>query len=133
MLSLSIYVCISDITNRLISNSIVYAILTISLCIGKLEYINNFKSIVLIVISLAFFFTRYIGGGDAKLIISYLPLIKEDYIFAYVNLTLLSGGVVVICLCVYETLFDRDILKEQGVPYGVAIVSGALVSSIASL
>ncbi|MEZ9666848.1 prepilin peptidase [Vibrio breoganii] len=123
-----IIICIYDIKYRLIKNEILSFLLLISILITS----NDFDKIVLsVLISLLIAFVLYIahiwGGGDSKLLIALSPLFLPQQIPDFIVATLLCGGMLSFFYWTKYHIVSKNI-PDKGLPYGVAIVSGANLS-----
>jgi prepilin peptidase CpaA len=82
--------------------------------------------LLLLAIPLALLFgLRVIAGGDVKLMLALALWIPVQHLLAYAMIVVLAGGIIGGGLRVLSLIFWR--IKSDSVPYGLAIVFGALV------
>lgn len=67
---------------------------------------------------------KVIAGGDVKLMLALALWIPAQSLLAYAMIVILAGGVIAVGLRVLSLIFWR--VKSDSVPYGLAIVAGAL-------
>lgn len=95
---------------------------------GNKEIATVFISFVICLsIGVTLFLVNIWGGGDSKLLISLSPLFSPSGLMDFFFGILFCGGI----LSVVYLIKYRFILKmplERGLPYGVAIVFGAILS-----
>jgi prepilin peptidase CpaA len=93
----------------------------------------------LLVAGIALFATGTFGGGDAKLIAAGGFWIGPDLLVQYIAYIAIFGGVLALSLLAYRRVIPATALplpdwalrlyaKDSGIPYGVAIAAGALVT-----
>ncbi|QIA65835.1 hypothetical protein GT360_20190 [Vibrio astriarenae] len=120
-----------DIKWRYISNKLVLLVFLISWSL-----FDSSSEISYYIASGVFFSFLYaaniIAGGDLKLILAFLPGVNTEYMLSTICLMGILGGCVAL-LCFLYGFSKKDWLETHGLPYGVAIVSGFLVGSAASL
>ncbi|OBT15843.1 hypothetical protein A9264_06010 [Vibrio sp. UCD-FRSSP16_10] len=122
----ALYIIISDIRYRLISNRMVSTVFIISCYISSswMAWSDVFSSMILIsIISILIYFFKVWGGGDSKLLISLSPLFPFHIWPIVLYCIVCIGGLVTLFYWFkVRVLFVNNV--ERGVPYGVAILLG---------
>ena len=116
----------TDINQRIISNTAVLALLIVIVPFSFLFYGDLFFSnaIASLVIGFVIFYFGIIGGGDIKLISVLMLATPTTNIVPFLFLTSMTG----LFLIIFGCLFFRQSIKENGLPYGVAISGGFLLT-----
>ncbi|PJG83354.1 A24 family peptidase [Caviibacterium pharyngocola] len=116
----------SDIKSRIISNKCIGILFPLVIALAWLNYETVFvlSAVVALVICFLLFTLKVMGGGDAKMISVLMLALPNEQIISFVFFTALSGLVVVII----GLIFFRTAIREQGLPYGVAISCGFLIN-----
>ncbi|SMB78944.1 prepilin peptidase CpaA [Pasteurella testudinis DSM 23072] len=116
----------SDINQRIISNSTVLTLLIFIVPFSFLFHGDVFISNALIslVIGFMIFYFGVIGGGDIKLISVLMLATPTNHIVPFLFLTSIVG----LLLIIVGWIFFRHSIKENGLPYGVAISAGFLLT-----
>ncbi|MEZ9467085.1 A24 family peptidase [Vibrio breoganii] len=127
-LGIAVSICVYDIKYRLIKNEILFFLLLTSMLITS----NDIDKIVLSVfisslIAFALYIAHIWGGGDSKLLIALSPLFLPQQIPDFIVATLLCGGMLSFFYWTKYRVVSKNI-PDKGLPYGVAIVSGANLS-----
>lgn len=120
----------SDIRFRRISNTqnLVLTLLLLGLCYGldlKPYFIHSLVSLAL---GALLFYTGVIGGGDVKLNAALFLVLPLDLIVPYLFFVSLCGAVLAILLLLKAKISKDKRALKRGVPYGVAIIFGFLLS-----
>lgn len=84
--------------------------------------INVMAAMIIFVFGFILFCLNIMGGGDVKLIALLALFIPEGMVASYLLLMSLLGGTIVLI----GLVFFRHSMRENGVPYGVAI-SGSFI------
>ena len=121
-----LWVGYSDVRFRLIPNVLVLMLMLSAVVLGWITHqqLNLWPAFGILLAGFVLFCLRIVGAGDVKLMsalaISLTPLQAWDFIL----LTALCGGLVVVVglLCAFRQL------RKKGVPYGVAISMGFLLT-----
>ncbi|MBN6065603.1 prepilin peptidase [Aggregatibacter actinomycetemcomitans] len=127
---LLITLSITDIRSRIISNRIVLLLLIITIPLSLLKYQTIFIVPALCALAIGFllFTLNVIGAGDVKLIAVLMLMIPNDEIFPFFFFTTFAG----LGLIIIGWLFFRKSIKENGLPYGVAISLGFMTNLVLS-
>ncbi|PNI05543.1 hypothetical protein C1N32_05420 [Vibrio diazotrophicus] len=131
---LSIKVMCSDFKSRMIKNEICILIFINNIILGyvKNSFPDNFTYVSFYAILIIIVWSKgYIGGGDAKLLISFLFSIESQYIiFAFCFMGIIGGSQLFIISI--KNKFIKGIYFEHGyqVPYGIPISISFCVFSI---
>ncbi|WP_232495831.1 prepilin peptidase [Novosphingobium kaempferiae] len=125
----------ADITRRRIPNGLCVAIGAMALVYatacggwaGIVDFATRGGIAVLVAVPLLMLFAmRQIGGGDVKLALALLLWIPVAGMPLMLGVTVLTGAFLALALKLLARLFC--FVRADSVPYGVAIVAGALVS-----
>lgn len=131
-----LWVSISDIRHRQISNTACLIILGTSLVSSVTSGFIAESAIGCIVVFMTFFllwYLRVLGAGDVKLISAFSLGISPDFLVLFLVITGLSGGIQIAVMYIIA-LFGRRSPFQRGIPYGVSIsVSGVFFSCISSI
>ena len=121
---------ISDIRSRIISNRIVLLLLIVAIPLSLLKYQTVFIVPALCTLTIGFllFMLNIIGAGDVKLITVLMLMVPNDEIFPFFFFTTFAG----LGLIIIGWLFFRKSIKENGLPYGVAISLGFITNLVLS-
>ncbi|WP_109079066.1 A24 family peptidase [Aggregatibacter kilianii] len=127
---LLITLSITDIHSRIISNRIVFLLLITVIPLSLLKYQTLFIVPALCALAIGFllFTLNVIGAGDVKLIAVLMLMIPNDEIFPFFFFTTFAG----LGLIIIGWLFFRKSIKENGLPYGVAISLGFMTNLVLS-
>lgn len=120
------YLSWTDISKREISNKgvMVVAVLAVALSLLKYHDIFLLSAGIALVVGFLLFQFNVMGGGDAKLIAVLMLALPTEQITTFLFLTTFSG----LFLIIFGWLFFRKSIKENGLPYGVAISFGFLAT-----
>ncbi|WP_081959541.1 A24 family peptidase [Aeromonas finlandensis] len=121
-----IWICITDITHRTISNYWVTVCIILVLLINILEGrgIHVIPASVLLAVGFILFNLNVIGGGDVKLMTVLALAFDAQGVLLFLHATAIFGGVIaLLALC-----FFRKRSMTQGVAYGVAITAGFITA-----
>lgn len=121
-----IWICITDIRYRTISNQLVLACAILVLLIGFMEErdIHLIPASLLLLVGFILFNFNVIGGGDVKLMTVLALAFDAQGVLLFLHATAIFGGVIaLLALC-----FFRKRSIEQGVAYGVAITAGFITA-----
>jgi prepilin peptidase CpaA len=131
------------ITNKL-NTAIATAFLLLALPMGMAvpEIFSHIKvGLITIIISLALFYVGVYGGGDAKMTGAVALWLGPAPMMPFIFVTAIAGGLLVFILIISRRLAmrfglpqspkwaRRMLRKRSGVPYGVALGIGAIVSA----
>lgn len=118
----------TDIQNRIISNRIILILGLVIIPLAWLQYQQIFIIPALIALFIGFllFSLRVIGAGDVKLIAVLMLIIPNNQLFSFFFFTTFSGLLVIII----GWIFFRKSIRENGLPYGVAISLGFLINLV---
>ena len=118
----------TDIKRRIISNKIVLSLFLVIVPLAWIQYENIFVIPALIALFIGFllFSLRIIGAGDVKLIAVLMLAIPSDQVFSFFFFTTFSGLLVIII----GWIFFREYIRQNGLPYGVAISLGFLINLV---
>jgi tadV len=121
---------ISDIRSRIISNRILLLLLIVAIPLSLLKYQTVFIVPALCTLTIGFllFMLNIIGAGDVKLITVLMLMVPNDEIFPFFFFTTFAG----LGLIIIGWLFFRKSIKENGLPYGVAISLGFITNLVLS-
>ncbi|QUM90468.1 prepilin peptidase [Moritella sp. 36] len=131
--TLSVFICISDLKIRHISNFNCVCIFVLCLLI----FINNYDYLSIINSSLVlicgFMLNRFnmMGGGDAKLLFAFSIAISPSYLLLTIMVIVFIGGLQAAILILFSWYKKEP--YTRGVPYGFAICVGALFGIAASI
>ncbi|MEZ9510748.1 prepilin peptidase [Vibrio breoganii] len=128
LLVLCVYICYTDLLQRKIFNSSVAIVFLFGLYLSNQNLSSIFLSLgICFLIGILLIVAPIWGGGDSKLLIALSPLFTPMQLPDFFIATLLCGGVLsVIYWIKYRMIFKKAI--DVGLPYGVAIVCGAILS-----
>ena len=118
----------TDIKARIISNKIILNLFLVIVPLAWVQYENVFFIPALIALFIGFllFSLKVIGAGDIKLIAVLMLAIPSDQIFSFFFFTTFSGLLVIII----GWIFFRESIRQDGLPYGVAISLGFLINLV---
>lgn len=121
---------ISDIRSRIINNRILLLLLIVAIPLSLLKYQTVFIVPALCTLTIGFllFMLNIIGAGDVKLITVLMLMVPNDEIFPFFFFTTFAG----LGLIIIGWLFFRKSIKENGLPYGVAISLGFITNLVLS-
>ena len=121
---------ISDIRSRIISNRIVLLLLVVIIPLSLLKYqtVCIFPALCALTVGFLLFMLNVIGAGDVKLITVLMLMVPNDEIFPFFFFTTFAG----LGLIIIGWLFFRKSIKENGLPYGVAISLGFITNLVLS-
>lgn len=130
ILLLLIILSITDIRSRIISNRVILLLLIAIIPLSLLKYQTVFIVPALCALAIGFllFMLNIIGAGDVKLITVLMLMIPNDEIFPFFFFTTFAG----LGLIIIGWLFFRKSIKENGLPYGVAISLGFVTNLVLS-
>ena len=130
ILLLLIILSITDIRSRIISNRVILLLLIATVPLSLLKYQTVFIVPALCALAIGFllFMLNIIGAGDVKLITVLMLMIPNDEIFPFFFFTTFAG----LGLIIIGWLFFRKSIKENGLPYGVAISLGFVTNLVLS-
>lgn len=113
-----------DIQHRILSNKLVLMVLFVVLPLGWLLSHTLYwqPALITLIIGFILFLFNIIGAGDIKLLSVLMLLIPPSAAWFVLTLISLFGLV----LIVIGWLFYRQSIKQNGLPYGVAISLGVL-------
>lgn len=119
---LLLFISWQDILLRIIANRnlLVLLCLLIPFIIMQQRFPNILAAVVVLVVCFPLFIFKILGGGDVKLIAVLSMAFTWQQIIDFIVVISLFGIVVAMT----GLLFFRQITREQGVPYGVAISLG---------
>ncbi|AYB48500.1 tight adherance operon protein [Candidatus Williamhamiltonella defendens] len=119
-------VCYTDIKYRLISNKLVFMIAVTSILYGYFfnENINFLSAFIFLLIGFFIFVLGLMGGGDIKLITALILGLNHLQILNFIFYTSICGLLVLLL----GMLISFSDIKKRGIPYGVAIALGFLLS-----
>lgn len=117
---------VTDIRSRIISNQIVLLLLLIIVPLSLLKYQTIFVIPALCALAIGFliFSLGAMGAGDIKLISVLTLVIPHNEIIYFFFFTAFFG----LLLIIVGWLFFRKSIKENGLPYGVAISLGFMTN-----
>lgn len=123
---LLITLSITDIRSRIISNRIVFLLLITIIPLSLLKYQTIFLIPALSTFAIGFmiFTLGIMGAGDIKLISVLMLAIPHNEIIYFFFFTAFFG----LLLIIVGWLFFRKSIKENGLPYGVAISLGFMTN-----
>ena len=118
----------TDIKNRIISNNIILCLFFPIIALSLLRYAEVFiiPSLITLFIGFILFTFNVIGGGDVKLISVLMLSLPSEQIISFFLFTTIFG----LLLIVIGWLFFRKSIKNNGLPYGVAISLGFLTNAV---
>ncbi|RDE68935.1 flp operon protein B [Aggregatibacter segnis] len=121
---------ISDIRSRIISNRTILLLLVVIIPLSLLKYqtVFIFPALCALTVGFLLFMLNVIGAGDVKLITVLMLMIPNDEIFPFFFFTTFAG----LGLIIIGWLFFRKSIKENGLPYGVAISLGFITNLVLS-
>ncbi|MDP8170820.1 prepilin peptidase [Pasteurella skyensis] len=121
-----IWISWTDISTRTISNQAVLVLLLVLLPFCWVFYKQFFilPAIVTLIIGFLLFMGKVVGGGDVKLITVLMLAIPYEQITSFLFLTSFFG----LLLVIFGWIGFRQAIKQQGLPYGVAISFGFLTT-----
>lgn len=127
---LLVILSISDVRSRIISNRIILLLLVVIIPLSLLKYQTVFIVPALCTLTIGFllFMLNIIGAGDVKLITVLMLMVPNDEIFPFFFFTTFAG----LGLIIIGWLFFRKSIKENGLPYGVAISLGFITNLVLS-
>ena len=116
---LLVILSISDVCSRIISNRTILLLLVVIIPLSLLKYqtVFIFPALCALTVGFLLFMLNVIGAGDVKLITVLMLMIPNDEIFPFFFFTTFAG----LGLIIIGWLFFRKSIKENGLPYGVAI------------
>ena len=125
-LLLLIRLSISDVRSRIISNRTVLLLLIVTIPLSLLKYQTIFVIPALCALAIGFiiFYLGAMGAGDIKLISVLMLIIPHNEIIYFFFFTAFFG----LLLIIVGWLFFRKSIKENGLPYGVAISLGFMTN-----
>ena len=117
---------VTDSRSRIISNQIVLLLLLIIVPLSLLKYQTIFVIPALCALAIGFiiFYLGAMGAGDIKLISVLMLVIPHNEIIYFFFFTAFFG----LLLIIVGWLFFRKSIKENGLPYGVAISLGFMTN-----
>lgn len=121
---------ISDIRSRIISNRTILLLLVVIIPLSLLKYqtVFIFPALCALTVGFLLFMLNVIGAGDVKLITVLMLMVPNDEIFPFFFFTTFAG----LGLIIIGWLFFRKSIKENGLPYGVAISLGFITNLVLS-
>ncbi|MGP1519605.1 MAG: A24 family peptidase [Haemophilus parainfluenzae] len=127
---LLVILSISDIRSRIISNRTILLLLVVIIPLSLLKYqtVFIFPALCALTVGFLLFMLNVIGAGDVKLITVLMLMIPNDEIFPFFFFTTFAG----LGLIIIGWLFFRKSIKENGLPYGVAISLGFITNLVLS-
>lgn len=119
-------ICCSDIRQRIIANKVILLLLAVTLPYAYLTFGQVFwlNALLTLVIGFALFSLRIIGAGDIKLLATLMFAVPPQQITAFLFFTSFFGFLLIL----FGWIFFRQNIKTHGLPYGVAISSGFLLT-----
>lgn len=122
------YISWTDITQRLISNQAVGFMLCAIVPFALIWWHTLFWQQALWTLGVGFllFYIRVIGAGDIKLLTVLMFAVPDNQVLSFLFFVTAIGGL----LAVGGLLFFRQNVRQQGLPYGVAISGGFLIHFI---
>ncbi|MBN6075271.1 prepilin peptidase [Aggregatibacter actinomycetemcomitans] len=129
-ISLLVILSITDIRSRTISNHIVLLLLSVVVPLSLLKHQTIFFIPALCALAVGFiiFTLGAMGAGDVKLISVLMLTIPHNEIIYFLFFTAFFG----LLLIIVGWLFFRKSIKENGLPYGVAISLGFITNLVLS-
>jgi prepilin peptidase CpaA len=127
------------ISNYLVGAVLLLAVVAIAVAGPRLELWENGAAFLLALVIGTFLFGRGIlGGGDVKLFAATILWFDFTGAARLLLWTAISGGVLAILIIVLRTLPWPDRLRSRvrvlqpkaGIPYGIAIAAGAILTSL---
>ncbi|WP_233113381.1 A24 family peptidase [Aggregatibacter actinomycetemcomitans] len=117
---------VTDIRSRIISNRVVLFLLFVIIPFSLLKYQAIFviPALCTLIIGFLLFSLHFIGAGDIKLASVLMLAVPSDEIFSFFFFTTFAG----LGLIIIGWLFFRESIKENGLPYGVAISLGFMIN-----
>lgn len=117
---------VTDIRSRIISNQVVLLLLFAIVPLSLLKYQTIFVIPALCALAIGFliFSLGAMGAGDIKLISVLMLTIPHNEIIYFFFFTAFFG----LLLIIVGWLFFRKSIKENGLPYGVAISLGFMTN-----
>lgn len=141
---LLVYAAFSDMTRLIIPNWVSIALVAIypfvALALGATLLdagMHILFGLGVLAIGFVLFQFNVVGGGDAKLIAAVSVWTSMTAVLPFVMWTALAGGVLALALLTarqllpagdYPGFVDHLLKKRNGIPYGVAIMVGALMA-----
>lgn len=121
-----IYLSWTDIKSRIIGNRVIISLFFTMVALSWLKYEQVFvlQGIIGLAVCFILFMLNVMGGGDAKLIAVLMLSIPPAQLISFFFLTAVFG----LLLIIIGWLFFRQSIKQNGLPYGVAISSGYLAT-----
>ncbi|WP_443090811.1 A24 family peptidase [Basfia succiniciproducens] len=121
-----IYLSWTDIKSRIIGNRLIISLFFTMVALSWLKYEQVFvlQGIIGLAVCFILFMLNVMGGGDAKLIAVLMLSIPPAQLISFFFLTAVFG----LLLIIIGWLFFRQSIKQNGLPYGVAISSGYLAT-----
>ncbi len=116
----------TDIRQRIIANKIILVLFFIILPYAYLVFREIFvlNALLTLVIGFLLFSCRIIGGGDIKLLTVLMLAVPTQQVIAFLFFVSFFGLLIII----FGWLFFRQNIKTKGLPYGVAISLGFLLT-----
>lgn len=117
-----LYLCCTDIKSRIIDNRVIIGLFFTMAALSWLKYEQVFvlQAAAGLAIGFLLFNLNVMGGGDAKLIAVLMLAVPSQQLISLFFLTALCG----LLLIIIGWLFFRQSIKQNGLPYGVAISFG---------
>ncbi|EFB5188742.1 prepilin peptidase [Escherichia albertii] len=123
-----LYCCYTDILRREITNWCVIFIFCCSLLSGVVNNdINIFLPLVVLFLGFICFSLGVIGAGDIKLLFALLVSLPENRWLDFFIFMGMIGGPLAICITIIINKIKK--MKLEGIPFGVAICIGYLLST----
>lgn len=121
-----LYLCFTDIKSRIIGNRVIISLFFTMVALSWLKYEQVFvlQGAIGLAVCFILFTLNVMGGGDAKLIAVLMLSIPPAQLISFFFLTAVFGFLLIII----GWLFFRQSIKQNGLPYGVAISSGYLAT-----
>ena len=114
----------TDLTKRVINNKAVIALFFLIVPFSYFFYGNIFvlNGIVALIVGFVLFQFGIFGGGDVKLLSVLLLAVPTEQIIPLLFFISIIGFLLIII----GFLFFRKLIREKGLPYGIAISGGFL-------
>lgn len=119
-------ICYTDVRQRIISNKVILLLFVLILPYAYVTFKEVYILNALFTLAVGFLLFSFgiIGAGDIKLLAVLMLTVPTQQIMAFLFLTSFFGFL----LIVIGWLFFRQNIKTQGLPYGVAISLGFLLT-----
>lgn len=129
LLLVSISICFSDVSRRVIQNQKIAVVFICSLLLFTLNLGEGtshiFALLLIVATALVGFGFKLFGGGDAKLLIAFSIALPTKLLGVALLLTaFVGGGLALIYIIKYRLQEQRVGSRTVGLPYGVAITVG---------